>query len=85
MSKSEKSKQIQLRDDELSALAIVSIGFARIEESFDKIEEILNTRLERFVGIQECFQRAYMEVENTREEISDKLRKFIHPENEEEK
>lgn len=79
----EKSKQIQLRTEE-SMLAFISDRFADIDKSFDEIEEILNTHLDRFVGIHECFQRGQMELSNIRDEVSEQLRKFTHPENEEE-
>lgn len=82
MSKSEKSKQIQLRVEE-SMLALLNDRFADIDKSFDEIEEILNTHLDRFVGIHECFQGAQMELSNVREEVSHQLRKYTNPEPEE--
>lgn len=83
MSKSENSKLMQLRAEERSALVLVGDRFARIEESFNEIEVILNTHLDRYVGLQECFQRGLMEIENIREEIAEQLRKFSNHEEEE--
>ena len=74
MSKLEKLKQIQLRAEELSMLALVGDRFTSIEKDFNEIEEILHTHLDRFVDLLECFQRGCMEIENIRDEISEQLR-----------
>ena len=88
MSKSEKLKELQLRAEELSMLALVGDQFRSIEENFNELELILNTRLDRFVGLQECFQSARMEVENVQDEISEQIRnmrdKIFSTEHEEE-
>lgn len=60
--------------EELLALSFLNDRFMRIEESFDEMKEILNTHLDRYVGLEECFQRGQMEIENILEEISEKLR-----------
>lgn len=73
MSKLEKLKQIQLRAEELSMLALVGDRFTSIEKDFNEIEEILHTHLDRYVGLLECFQRGYMEIENIREEIAEQI------------
>lgn len=62
------------KPEELSALAFISDRFAGIKESFDEIDGILKTRLDRFVDLLEVFQRGYMEVENIQDEISHQLR-----------
>lgn len=56
MSKSENLKLMQLRAEERSALVLVGDRFARIEAIFDEVEVILNTHLDRYVGLQECFK-----------------------------
>lgn len=83
MSKSENLKLMQLRAEERSALVLVGDRFARIEAIFDEVEVILNTHLDRYVGLLECFQRGLMEVENIRDEIKEQLRKFSNHEEEE--
>lgn len=71
------------KPEELSALAFISNRFTDIDKSFEEIEEILNTHLDRFVGLLEVFQRGYMEISNIRDEVSHQLRKFTNPEPEE--
>lgn len=71
------------RDEELSALTFVGDRFACIEESFNEIKEILNTHLDRYVGLLECFQRGLMEVENIRDEIKEQLHNLSNHEEEE--
>ena len=83
MSKSENSRLMQLRAEERSALVLVGDRFACIEKDFDEIELILNTHLDRYVDLLECFQRGYMEVQNIREEINEQLHKFSNPEEDE--
>lgn len=83
MSKSEKSKQIQLRDDTLLALTFVGDRFKYIEKIFDELEEVLDKHFGQDVDLQECFQRGHMEIENIRDEVSEQLRKFAHPEQKE--
>lgn len=73
----------QICTDERSALVLVGDRFACIEKDFDEIELILNTHLDRYVGLLECFQRGYMEVQNIRDEIVHQLRKFSNPEEDE--
>lgn len=73
----------QICTEERSALVLVGDRFARIEAIFDEVEVILNTHLDRYVGLLECFQRGLMEVENIREEIKEQLHKFSTPEEEE--
>ena len=74
MSKLEKLKELQLRAEELSNLALVGDQFRFIEENFHELDLILNARLDSFIGLQECFQRAYMEIENVQDEISEQIR-----------
>lgn len=84
MSKSGKSKQIQLRDDTLLALTFVGDSFKYIEKIFDELEEVLDKHFGQDVDLQACFQRGHMEIENIRDEISEQLRKITNPEHEEE-
>ena len=84
-----RSEKLMQLADELYALAFVSDQFTRIEEGFNDIEPILNTRLDRYVDLLELFQRGYMEIENIQDEIREQLYRirnfiFVNAEHEEE-